>query len=209
MSTSLHLHLNFCSDFLPLLEEFLLLQMHYLCISFKVSLNVFNNLFQVIFSYHRSAPAPQFWTLRSHVSFLATFIALEFTFFQRLLTSCLWYLMSIATCVPNRFGYLPISCHLSSSTSWCCSNLPLGWFHHILVHVCVAVHHVYWHSGSDVVSQRIFNVLCFLQYVLHTAEFHSEYLCIVPLFATRVSRQLTVAFWTNNHLDTAPFMQPI
>ena len=92
---------------------------------------------------------PQFRTLRLHVSFLATFITFKFTFFRRLFTSCLWYLTSIATCVLNRFVHLSIRHCLSSSTSQCYFNHP---FYHILVCICIAMRHFYWHSGSDVIS---------------------------------------------------------
>ena len=46
----------------------------------------FDNLLWVIFSCCCYMSAPQFWTLRSHMSFPTTFIAFELTFFQRLLT---------------------------------------------------------------------------------------------------------------------------
>ena len=35
------------------------------------------------------------------------------------------------------------------------------------------------------------------------------YLCIIPLFVKMVLRWLWVMFWTNSHLDTAPFTQHI
>ena len=82
---------------------------------------------------------------------------------------------------------MPIHHHLSGSTSQYCSNHLLGSFFHIMAHVCIAVHHVWWHSWSNIISQRVFYILCLFQYVLHTAE-SQWYLCIVPLFAKRVSR---------------------
>ena len=45
-----------------------------LCVFFEVSLDVFNNLFWVVFSCRCYVSAAQFQTLRSHVSFLATFV---------------------------------------------------------------------------------------------------------------------------------------
>ena len=56
------------------------------------------------------------------------FIAFQFTFFWRLFTSCFWYLMSIVTCISNRFRQMPVHCHLSHSTFQYCSNHLLGWF---------------------------------------------------------------------------------
>ena len=58
------------------------------------------------------------------VSFLATFVTFQFTFFRKLLTSCFWYFMSIATCFLNRLCHLPIRSYLSSSTFWCYFNHP-------------------------------------------------------------------------------------
>ena len=111
-----------------------------LCIFFEVSLDIFDDLFQVVFFYHCYVLVPQFQTVRSHVSFLATFIAFKFTFFWRLFTSCLWYLTGIATRFLNRFGHMPIHYHLSGSASQCYSNHPLKLFYHILVGMHIAMH---------------------------------------------------------------------